>query len=433
MARPLRPWAARAAAAALVLPALAGCRLVPAKVRNLEQLHGEDARHRYSAALMSDWEFGLRRGLAGLLPNARSQVEAKAPKKVGDPTEACLENLVGLAHFEAGDLRTSAVQVEWFARLARHDAWQLSRERCVLELAEAGARLGLEGPPAERTGPAASADEVAAALRDLIAGARPRLALPFAPPSESGAAPAPESPEPRVDLEEAVRRFSALDLDLEGALRGLRAAAALEAASDASDPRLEPLRALVVRLQRIAVREALRGAIRDEAPRPAAGSHPGWPSDRVRAAAIEANVELYGDPALAMFLDGLEREPGTLVVSRLLQLVRKRGLPERAPPGASEAIGELREKWARVIYARATLHPESRVRVAAMLALGTISRELGGPAVSSMREEDWQDWWRATHPELPPADGEGGGDGGGDVGGDVGGRAQRGAGVGAAP
>jgi hypothetical protein len=416
MARTHRPWAAHVAAAALALPALAGCRLVPAKVHNLEQLHGEDARHRYSAALMSDWEFGLRRGLAGLMPNARSQVEAKAPKKVGDPTEVCLENLVGLAHFEAGDLRTSAAQVEWFARLARHDAWQLSRERCVLELAEAGARLGLEGPPAERTGPATSADEVAAALRDLIAGARPWLALPFAT-----GAPAPEAPEPRIDLEEAVRRFSALDLDLEGALRGLRAAAALEAASDASDPRLEPLRALVVRLQRIAVREALRGAIRDEAPRPVAGPHPGWPSDRVRAAAIEANVELYGDPALATFLDGLEHEPGALVVSRLLQLVRDRGLPERAPPGASEGIGELREKWARVIYARATLHPESRVRVAAMLALGTISRELGGPAVSSLREEDWQDWWRATHPELPPAGGE------------VGGPAERGAGVGAAP
>ena len=405
--------AARVAAAALVLPALAGCRVLPAKVHNLEALHGEDARHRYSAALMSDWEFALRRGIAGLMPNARSQVEAKQPKRVGDPTEVCLGNLVGLAHFAPGDLRASAAQVEWFARLARHDPWHLSRERCVLELGQAGARLALEWPPPERAEPAPSTEQVAAAVRDLIAGARPFLARqPVAPPAQAEGA--------SVDLEEAVRRFSALDLDLEGALRGLRAAAALEGASNASDPRLEPLRALVVRLERIAVREALRGAIRDEAPRPVAGSDPGWPSERVRAAALEANVAVYGDPALAAFLDTLDREPGTLVVLKLLQLVRRRGLPERAPPGASESIEELRERWTRMVYGRATLHPESRLRVAAMLALGTISRELAGPAVSSLREEDWLEWWRATHPSESPA------------GAGVGAGARRGTGVGAA-
>ena len=83
--------------AALAALLTTGCTSVGARVHNLEELHTTNGIHRSSAALVGDVEWQWRNGIAGLLGRADLELEEKQTKKVDDPTETCLENLVELA------------------------------------------------------------------------------------------------------------------------------------------------------------------------------------------------------------------------------------------------------------------------------------------------------------------------------------------------
>jgi hypothetical protein len=132
------------------------------------------------------------------------------------------------------------------------------------------------------------------------------------------------------------------------------------------------------------------------------GSEPGWPNDRVQAAAVRAAVAIGGSAKLGELLT---RNPfaglgGERLVAAL-ECVAALGLPD-APAG--ERGAELRAQWASAIYQTAVEHPDGHVRLAAMKALGTMS----GRGLASLQEVEWQRWWQSEGAEQfragPPAE-----------------------------
>ncbi len=354
------------------LALLGSCSLVRSNDWNLQQLHDGESRHKYSAALESDVEYFLRHEVTRFLSSTGMQFARKSPSDVEDPGSECLENLVELMHFDGSDPETSALQVEWFSRIAIEDPWKLSRERAVIALGRTG-RLIRAGLPVKlpEAPPAAGAPEVSAALAALAQAAE--------------VARASDTSTTHLDLEAACQLVHGMTLDVAGARRALRVASELSNASGVRDADAKILTHLSYELQRRCARQSLAAALLDTEP-------------LVRAAAVQAAVDCAGLAALDPMLAQLRREPSPEVVIRVMHIVRDRGLPEVPAEVPPEAALKIRRTWMGNIYSLLSDRPEGPIRIAAMQALAKIS----GTALTSLREEDWQSWWLAmsTDPAL---------------------------------
>lgn len=348
--------------------ALGSCRIARSNDWNLKELHDDESRHRYSAALEGDFEYFLRHDLTSMLSATGARLAEKSPSPVDDPGSECLDNLLDLAQFDGSDARTSALQVEWFARLAVEDPWKLSRERATYGLGKAGKRLAA-GLPVKLPDdpPAAGAPEVSAALSALGEAAKALY-------SDSSSARSTA----RLDLEAACELVRGLTLDVAGARRALRVTSELAGARGLRSDDAKALLDLSLDLQQRCVRQALAAALIDREP---------W----VRAAAVQASVDCAGLGALDPMLSQLRREPAPEVVIRVMHIVRDRGLPDVPAELGPEAAARIRNAWLGSIYSLLLERPEGPVRVAAMQALSKVS----GAGITSLREEDWQSWWLA--------------------------------------
>jgi hypothetical protein len=343
----------------------AGCNITGARVYNLDELHDANGRHKYRAALLNDTEFLMREGFAGILRGLGTKTQDKEPSKVEDPTEACLENLNGLADADARDPNVVAIQVEMFTRVVLTDVWRLSRERAALELGRAGQRLRLAERPERIVG-----TEVATAerLSDLLA----RFVKAVTPIVGGG-----DTDAARQELASLAAEGRALEYDAAGLPRILRGVRLLAAKLGGEVP---ALREFSLDLQARAVRMGLERALDDE-------------EGVVSAAASRAGRRAFGDPWCERVLARIAKTngPDELLIAYAEDAARN-GLPGGAAHDPSLAL----------FYRLACGHPDGRVSVAAMGALATAS----GGELTSLREEDWQEWWRTHAPassSTPPA------------------------------
>ncbi|MBI5364446.1 MAG: hypothetical protein HZA53_14810 [Planctomycetes bacterium] len=351
----------------LLLLVGAGCRSVASKAWNLGQLHDEATRHRYHGVLESDVEYFLRHEVAGVLRGAGARLAEKDPSGIDDPSQRCLENLIDLQHYSADDSRSRALRVEWFARLAVDDPARLSRERATLALGALGAAIEAGVPIALPKEPApAPSETVADASAALVRGVRGRID----PASVEG------KPAPSVD--DACKAIEALVLDREGARRALSAVSQLATIRGLGDAEEERLSKTATELERRLVRQSLAAALKD-------------PEPIVRAAAVEASVACAGVRVLDSMLLHLDREPAPEVLVRLLTIVRDRGLPDAPAELSAKERSAWREHQLDALYALLFTRPEGEVHAAAMLALSRVA----GAGFESLREEDWQAWFKA--------------------------------------
>lgn len=368
---------------ALVLAALCGgCHFVGATTHNLDELHTDDGRHERAGRILRPTEWILRNGLLGMVKGLGATVGETRPKSIKDPVEVCVDQLNELASFDDDSPVTASVKVEYFARTSAFDPWNLSRTIAVRELGRAGRRLELARHPeaAPPAGAPAGPEQVKDALQAVLDATRSALDR--------------EDAESREQLLGACDAMAALPLDVAGGTRVLRSLNILLRAAAEDDPRLEPLRKASTFVQRKLVWAALERALVDAAPESAAGSHPGWPNPRVKAAALSACVSVWGDGRLREFLARMvERRLEPEPLRALMRQVARRGLP---PAGGDDPAREQRG-WTEEILEIAADHVDGTVRVAAMGALGKIS----GRGRTSLREEDWQAWWRAELARSP--------------------------------
>lgn len=351
-----------------------GCRFVGAKAANLDALHANAGRHSFVAVQETDLGWGSRTALSALTRSlGRDAIEPSA-SAVEDPVESCQELLEALSEFDSDDFATGSTQVEYFARAAAFDPWASSREIALRELGRAGVRLELGAKPVELGAAEASEAQADEALVKLVAATRKWFET--------------RSGEARAELERTCAEVAALPLALADGLRILHGINVLLRTGVLRDPRLEPLKPLASALQRRVTTQALALALVDAPPFPDGGSDPGWPNERVQAAAVRAAVRIGGERKLAELL---ARTPfSSLGGERLvaaLECVAALGLPAlEGERGAAQ-----RAQWAEAIYLTAVEHPDGRVRLAAMKALGKLS----GRGLVTLRELDWQNWWLA--------------------------------------
>ncbi|MEY2746441.1 MAG: hypothetical protein RL112_1483 [Planctomycetota bacterium] len=340
-----------ALAAACGLSASA-CRVAGQNDHNLLQLHTPEGEHRYSAALVDDFEYVLRSSFANVLESGAGGLEGQQPSKVANPPLTCLENLAELLSLDADDEEVRALQLEWAARLAVEDPAYVVRAAAAEALGPLGLSLDAGLPQAALEGAQASTpDAVAEALAGVVAAARAAAA------KEVGA---------KARLEASLAGLKGLELDLPGAWRAERLVRTLRRAHD--DESLRTMqRELLVRLWK----RALGAAIQDEEP-------------AVRAAAL--STCLAGDPRLGntVVWELFRREESPLVRAAVCRALAERGLP---PDGE----GVARADWLGHLVQLAVADPEESVAHAAMLCL---SRRAGS-GFQSLREEDWHAWWTA--------------------------------------
>jgi len=374
---PPRRW--RRVVLALLTATLAvssGCNLPRAKLANLREVHQPNGQMSYRGQVKNDMEFALSSALANSPIHVQGLDGLTAEDvAIEDPCGIDLENLNDLADANADDIFYSGVQVEAFGWLGPDDQYILGRERAVIELGHAAARLGLEEPlvtPQE----AATAEELSPVLAGL---ARAGLGtLPQALEDELAAAGESES----QDLEAAIEAVRALSLDRAGALRALAVCDVLFHRSDAlrSGGSIEAkrLHELALELQMQIVGLALGEVLDDPAP-------------VIRAAAYEALAKLPGGaPSGLLQLAATDSDPE--VASRGLLIVAHRGLPlERLPEDERE---EGRALWIDFLVGQCQV-PDGRVSFAACKALNRVV--LDGPG--GLRAEAWTAWWRSLNPD----------------------------------
>ena len=387
--RGARPWT-RLAGLSLATLAATSCRLIEADAYNLDQLHGADGRHRYSAALEGNFEYIVRHQFGALFPNSNLS-QSKSPSPVKNPSGQCLTKMLRLAGYDSASPTVASRQVEWFSRLAVDDDAILSRERALIELGKAAERLDV-GPreldaqivPA---GPAALSEALASLSRAVTQSL-----------SREG------SEEMRkADLTAAVDLVEGLDLDLDGSRRALRVTTELLKRGGLFSRATPELERLNLHLQRVCVERSLARALDDDDP-------------LVRAAALEAVVRARGPEALAPLLMRLALEP-TEVASRTLPLDIKGLLdqhqlevlllekplyiqrPQKLGPTNVLADAEPPDYLASIYRVVELLRDEGHLRVKAMQALSATS----GSGIVSLREEDWQAWWFARRSAGPEA------------------------------
>ncbi|MCE9595014.1 MAG: hypothetical protein K8S98_12570 [Planctomycetes bacterium] len=342
----------------------AGCHITGARVYNLDELHDANGRHKYRAALLTDTGWLMRQGFSGALRGfgAKIAVQDAEPSKVEDPTEACLENLNGLTDADSNDPDVAATQVEMCTRIVLTDPWRLSRERAALELGRAGARLELAKQPARVVGAQTATSEQ---LSDLLARFV-KAVTPYVAGGDRAAA--------KADLERLATEARGYEYDGAGLPRLLRGVRLLASRLGRDIPALAELS---LDLQARGVRMGLEHALDDE-------------DGVVAAAASRAGRRAFGDAWCERVLARLARRDAQpeLFIAYAEDSARN-GLPE----------GAAHDPSLRMFYGLAHQHPDSRVSVAAM---GALARASGGE-LTSLREEDWRDWWQTHAPASSSA------------------------------
>ncbi len=401
---------ARVSSTLVLSLALGGCRFVGATDTNLRELHTEEGMHRRTARVTTHYGYATRVGVIGLLRSFGAKPQEATLEKVEDPLSVCVEALNELAEYDSSEAWVRALQIEHFSRVAVFDPWKLSREIAVEALGELGAKLPAWTPSPDPAGVrAAGVDELAPALQRLVRAAN-RLARGATDSlglgNEAGGDGASQSEE---TLEQATRAFDELVLDLEGAPRALRVCGLLERTRLAADPQFEPVRALRVKLEQRCVALALRSALNDTPPSAyeRLGTDPGWGKPNVQAAAVRANVRVWGAARLAELLDTAKpREYDALRMAALLDEVARLGLPPAPAEADAEQAERLHTAWKRRVWLLATDHPDGLVRMAGMRALARIRGVANGP----LREEESLEWARGEGlleapviPERQPA------------------------------
>lgn len=368
---------------------LCACRAFGASSANLDVLHGEGARHKHTAPLVSPFKYSMGNVFGGGLFRPDSPLLAVKVVAIQDAATVCLENMLGLAADEPRNAAEEATVVRHYAYLAIDDPWSLTRERALIELGYAGERLELEAPITEPE-LAANAPELSEAIAGLVAVTEPLLG-------------GRGSPTAHADFTAACGVIESLDLDVDGGRRLLKAIAGLSERVGRSYS-IEALDRLNRHVQRQMVGLALTHGLHD-------------PNGRARAAAYEANWRVFGAPFLREAIHALdvnppgEDAPATRfdlakewrsypgqedVFVTVLELVREHGLPLDA------GLGPLRSMMQRLAFLRTmcqitvayTVHGD-RSRTGAMRALGAVS----GSGLHSLRMEDWQRWWVAYSQE----------------------------------
>jgi hypothetical protein len=348
------------------LLAASGCRVAPAKVWNLEQVHAPDGSPKRRANLRRDWEYLLgelfeRTNFGG----PERQAEAEREEKIEDPFGTCFENVLALEDCER-DEKVAGLQAAAFAWLAVDCTYVLSRERCVLALGDLAQALDLAGAATPPGGEPATAEAVKALFDELVATVREVVAAPDLAGSS---------------LEDLAGRVRALPLDRQGALRLLRATNALLAKREGGAV-LAPLRALRLDLARRSTGLALRAAYDDR-------------HGRVRAAALEAGLRAFPLERAALLRwavsDPMEAVEARSEVSlRALQMVARYGLPE----SADEPPEELERSWRELLLQVLRSQVDGPHTIAACQALAKVT---GQPP--TILPEVWLARWRTSAPE----------------------------------
>ncbi len=349
------PSLRRTALCGLVLGLLPGsfaaCRLADAKIWNLREVHRPDGRTKYVGRLHSDVEHVLRNMFE--FTNFRGGAPAEAEKKVEDPLGECLDNLIELADCGRDDARILFAMVEVVSWLAKDCEYPLSRERCALELASLGERLGLAGPieaPAE----AAGVEPVSTAIEDLTRGVVDALASDASRPG---------------GLKQACEGVRALALDREGARRLLSVANLLLDRVGAAVPAVRDLVLLRAELGRRCAGLALADVLVD--PRP-----------RVRAAALRTALALEPRAAAKRLEAGLDDE------GLEVKLVAVRSLGRLGVPESEGADGRDEAHWVEKLIEllRGSFDEELSVALCR-----TLARWTGRP--ENLHPEAWVEWW----------------------------------------
>ena len=398
------------ALALLGLALLAACRSADHAMYNLREVVHSDGRAKRTGRPMSGLEYEFRQSLEGLRVSfaglGGDGGDGPAPA-IKDPLGDSVEALLELQHLSGEDVLESGQMVEAFTWMSEPGVrYLMARERAVLALGEAGARLGVDGPETRAAeSEAASVEEVAAALRGVVGQLQVQVAAARAGASiedavQAAAEPIPETlslfddpppatteavelapaaapqvaPEPQ-SLSEACEAVRALDLDRYGARRALSLLNALLRLPNLNEEERATLSDLSWELQRTCVGLALFGALND-------------PHHIVAAAGIEASVVSSGNSRPDVLRAGLQ-PVHPVVLERSLRMVRQYGLPdfERELDLAEEEV--LRESFLFRLV-NLTRHSDLRASVAACRALGAVS----GAPFESLRFEDWVRWWR---------------------------------------
>ena len=348
---------------ASLLAACSACHSVDAKVHNLGELHNEDGKLSYKAALMGDSEYVMRRAFSASAPfGVEFDFKDKDPELVVDPSDACLQELLALERYSPSHSRYLALRTEMYTWLATGDPYVLARERCVLELGEIGQRLQLDAPlesPAESEQP--SVEELTTLITDLIETSAPILG--------SGERTTEQT------LDEACTALSDLKLGIAAGRRVLRTAAVLLSSSNAGAREFDPLRQLVFDVSRRLTAIALGKARNDSSP-------------TVRAAAVLAWTHATDNRAGELMVEAMgDREP--IVVHRLFREVAAHGIPRPMAELDADERAAWKENWIANLVRMSREHPDGKVSVAACKALASVT----DAGFESLRFEDWVAWW----------------------------------------
>lgn len=404
-ARPLAPRPARVRGLRLLsiggaVLLSAGCQFGEMASHNLDVVMSAEDRLRYVGDLQGPMEYLLRGFVDPTMVDESSWLAASGTDPIGDPTDVAVENLLTLSQgFDGNPRWREAEEVRQFARYAVACPAGLARERALLELIPHGQRLALT-EPFRAPEKAANAEELRVRLEGLVEGARGLLVRPGEPSATALA-----------DFRAACALLAAAEVDIPGGRRVLRAVAPFLSRSGLPKDVRAALVELSESLQRRLVTEALARGLLD-------------PLEYVRAAAVRANVEVYGDPFVmeATFVLGVRPVQELLPAGigqeytrfgvlpeeldaieprvALCRLLAERGLPAAARQSDARGL-TLRFGLMISLVQVATRYDlfEPRARTHAMLALDAVT----GARLGALREDAWDAWWRAVGPELQAA------------------------------
>ncbi|MFT5286175.1 MAG: hypothetical protein ACI8TQ_002343 [Planctomycetota bacterium] len=353
-------WRLKLLIALFSFVALPACNSLDAHVYNLNELHHDDGRVSYSAALMGDGEYLMRRAFAAASPLGEAfDFADKDQALVNDPSTECLELLLNLERFPTDGLRVLALKTEMYSWLAVGDPYILSRERCVLELGAIGRTLNVTRPisaPTEAEEP--TAEELSGKLADLIEA--------FAAQLDGGESDA---------LAEACTALGDLNIGIMAGRRILRTGAVLLDSSGSGGDDFEPVRQLIRDVAFRMTSIALGTASNDQEP-------------IVRAASIRAWVEASGNRAGELLLAAL-RDQHPLVMHQLMRSIAEHGLPQPEQDLGAEQALDWNRTWISnlVMVTRTPLNGD--VSIAACQALNKVT----DAGIDSLRSEDWVFWW----------------------------------------
>jgi hypothetical protein len=382
-----------AAVLALACTGLFGCKGPEVASHNLDQILRPEGGFHYQGNLRGEFEYHLSQ----MVDNSMftTGLTNEDPDVLENPTELSLDHLLRLAATKAGPALplVAATQVRQFARYALLCPSDLARERCFLELAGHGQRLGIEGPLLDIPAPA-EPEQVADALGQVVR--LHRISVDGLENDSEG-----------VGLAEAYsaacESCAALPLDIHGGWRLLDLVTQIEAVTPPGSPGSGPLRSLSLDLQRHLVALCLTLGADD-------------PSARARAAAWGACHAVYGAPFLAEALVSLvmpalnqegqqartqrfglsaQKARAEEVFLTVFELVRAHGLPSDLPAFDPELL-RMSQLFVLVQVAHDFSGYGDRSRISAMQTLGVVVGQDG----RGLRKEEWEEWWDAATAAL---------------------------------